>query len=150
MNREQRVAAGLGLFAVTYMVASWRLPRFGLGTAVVDAHVFHLVLGAVLLVLSVLYFLQSARLSAPSKPLLEGVNKILLAKLIGAALVYALVLGKLGYLIATTLFVVGVMLLLGRRRYLPVVAVGAGFSAVTYFIFAYVLDVPLARGILPF
>lgn len=149
MVREQRLAAGLGLFAVIYMVGAWRLPRFAFGSSVIDAHIFPLVLGGILLLLSAIYFVQS-RGKQPAQPLFEGVDKPLLLKLMGASLLYALVLGFLGYLIATSLFLVGVMVLLGRRDWVKTIAIGVGFSAVTYFIFAYVLDVPLAHGILPF
>jgi putative tricarboxylic transport membrane protein len=140
---------GLFLFAVIYLVGSWRLPRFSLGIAVVDAHIFPLVLGSILLLLSILYYLQSAGKPA-GKALLVGVDKPLLAKLIGASVLYALVLSTLGYIVATTLFLLGAMHLLGRRNWRSLAAIAAGFSVITYSLFAYVLGVPLARGILPF
>ena len=42
------------------------------------------------------------------------------------------------------------MFLLGRRKWGSTVAIGVGFSAAVYGLFAYLLNVPLARGILPF
>lgn len=149
MNRDQKMAGGLALFAIIYMVGAWRLPRFALGVSVVDAHVFPLVLGVVLLALSIIYFIQSGGLK-DAKPLFDGVDKPLLWKLIGATILYGLVLGTLGFVVATTLFLLGTMYLLGRRRWVSLVTISAGFSVVVYTLFAYVLKVPLAQGILPF
>lgn len=149
MHREQRVASGLGLFAVVYLVGAWRLPRFGLGTAVVDAHIFPLILGAILLLLSLLYFLQAGRLAA-GRPMLEGVDRRILLALAISTFVYALLLQRLGYLVATALFLGAAMYILGRRGWSALVAVSVGFAVVTYGLFAYLLNVPLSRGILPF
>jgi len=149
MNREQKIAVGLVVFDIIYMIGAWRLPRFALGASVIDAHVFPLLLGGTLLVLSAIYYVQSAR-RPDAKPLLDGVDKPLLLKLVGTTAIYALVLGTLGYLIATSVFLVGVMYILGRRSWRGLVGISLGFSAFTYFMFAYVLSVPLAKGILPF
>jgi putative tricarboxylic transport membrane protein len=149
MVRDQRLAVGLGLFAVIYMVGAWRLPRFALGSSVIDAHIFPLVMGGILLLLSAIFYLQSQG-SKPKGPLLEGVEKRLLVKLVGATFLYALVLGTLGYLIATSLFLITTMRLMDYKKWSGAAAIGVGFAAGTYLLFAYVLGVPLARGILPF
>lgn len=152
MVREQRIAAGLGLFAVIYLIGAWRLPRFTL-TAVVDAHVFPLVLGAILLVLSILYYVQAGgaeQRKAQSQPLLLGVDIPLLLKLFGATLVYSLVLSPLGYLLSTVAFLIGTMRLLGVSGWVKHIGISVAFSLVTYMAFAYLLGIPLSRGILPF
>jgi putative tricarboxylic transport membrane protein len=149
MRREQRVALGLGLFAIIYMVGAWRLPRFALATGVVDAHIFPLVLGALLLVLSVIYYVQAGA-KPDGKPLLDGVNLPLLLKLMGATIAYALLLGRLGFVVATSIFLTGTMALLGSRKWGRTISIGVGFSVGVYVIFVYVLKVSLARGILPF
>jgi putative tricarboxylic transport membrane protein len=149
MRRDQWTALGLVLFALVYMGGAWKLPRFALSTGVVDAHVFPLVLGTLLLLLSAALYLQGAR-QAKGAPLFDGVNRPLLLKLIGATVAYALVLSPLGFVLATSLFLTAAMFLLGRRKWGSTVAIGVGFSAVVYGLFAYVLNVPLARGILPF
>lgn len=151
MVREQRIAAGLGLFAVIYLIGAWRLPRFTL-TAVIDAHIFPLALGAILLVLSLLYYLQAGgaeQRKAQQRPFFEGVNKRLLLQLWASTLLYALLLSPLGYLLATSLFLAGVMWLLGVRPPGKLLAIAVGFALVTYALFAYLLGVPLSRGILP-
>lgn len=153
MGREERVAGGIGLIALVYMIAAWRLPRFALTTTVVDAHVFPLTLGGILLLLSLLYFLQARRVAPKSgteKPLLDGVNRPVLFQLVGANLLYALILSALGYLVSTILFIASALLILGQRRWGLVAALSVGFAGITYFLFAYLLQVPLARGILPF
>lgn len=153
MVREQRVATGLGLLAVIYIAGAWNLPRFALQSAVVDAHVFPLAQGALLLMLSAIYYVRSSRpraVSGPEQPLLAGVDRPILLKLWGGSLVYALTLSFLGYLIATSLFLAWSLRVLGVRKPVQLGAIALGFSVVTYSIFAYLLGVPLARGILPF
>lgn len=149
MRREQPVALGLGLFAILYMAGAWNLPRFALATGVVDAHVFPLILGALLLFLSLVYFVQAGRTPDGPSPL-DGVSISLLLKLMGVTIGYALVLGTLGFVVATSLFLTGTMVLLGRRAWVHTISVGVGFALGVYIIFVYGLKVPLAQGILPF
>ncbi len=150
MRREQIVALGLALFSIIYMAGAWNLPRFALATTgVVDAYVLPLILGGLLLLLSLVYFVQSGR-TPEGKPIMEGVNIPLLLKLIGATVAYALLLGKLGFIIATSLFLIGTMALLGARPWGKTISIGVGFSVGVYALFVYVLKVSLAQGILPF
>lgn len=149
MRRDRIVALGLMLFSIIYLVASWDLPRFALSTGVVDSYIFPLILGAVLLVLSVVYFMQS---SGPkeSTSFMAGVNLPLLLKLFGTTVIYALVLEPLGFIIATAIFLFGNMALLGLRAWVKLTVISVGFAVVVYAVFVYVLEVTLARGILPF
>lgn len=149
MRRDRIVALGLGLFAIIYLVASWRLPRFALSTGVVDSHVFPLILGAALLLLSLIYFLQSGGPKDTSS-FFDGVNLPLLVKMMLATVGYALILERLGFVVATAIFLFATMALLGLRGWLKMSAISAGFAVGVYALFAYVLEVQLARGILPF
>lgn len=149
MRRDRIAAIGLVLFSIIYLVASWNLPRFALSTGVIDSYIFPLILGAVLLVLSIVYFIQSGG-PKESSSFLEGVNVPLLLKLFGTTLIYALVLEPLGFIIATAIFLFGNMALLGLRAWVKMTVISAGFAVGVYAVFVYVLEVNLARGILPF
>ncbi|HEY3365518.1 MAG TPA: tripartite tricarboxylate transporter TctB family protein [Symbiobacteriaceae bacterium] len=152
LNREQKVAVGLAAFAIIYMVGAWRLPRFSLGTTVVDSYLFPLVIGAILLGLSAIYFFvaKKADPATANKPLFEGIDLKVVGKLAGASLVYALLLEFLGFVVATTFFLVLTMWMLGQKGLWKLFAVSAGFSVVVYLVFVKVLNVPLAEGVLKY
>jgi putative tricarboxylic transport membrane protein len=64
-------------------------------------------------------------------------------------LAYILLTQPLGFIIATALFSIAAILVLGgnkRQSFIYSVPI----SLVTYFLFSYVLKVPLPKGILPF
>ena len=149
LTLNQKVALGLGLFSLIYLGGAWNLPRFALATGVVDSYIFPLILGSVLLLLSIILFVQS-RGQTQTKPMLQGVDKPLLLKLFGTTVVYAFILSPLGFVIATTAFLTVNMYLLGRKKWLVNFAVAAGLSLVIYLVFVYVLKTNLAQGILPF
>lgn len=149
MTRDQRVAVGLALFSVIYLVAAWNLPRFGLATGSIDSYVFPMALGAVLFGLSVVLYLQGAG-KKPSGRLLEGTDLPLLLKFMGAVAAYAVIMAPLGFVVATTLFLAAGMLLLGVRKWSLLGIIAVGFAFGVYSLFVFVLKVPLARGIMPF
>lgn len=149
MRRDRIAASGLGLFAIIYMIAGWNLPRFALSTGVIDSYIFPLILGALLLLLSIIYFVQSGG-PKDAKSFMDGVNVPLLLKLFGTTVLYALILEPLGFVIATAIFLFGNMLLLGLRNWVKLTLISVGFAIGVYAVFVYVLEVSLARGILPF
>ncbi|MGE5674851.1 MAG: tripartite tricarboxylate transporter TctB family protein [Mycobacterium leprae] len=150
-NREQKVAIGLSLLAIIYMVGAWRLPRFALGTTVVDSYVFPLIIGAFLLAMSVIYFFVAGRSpKSADKPFWEGVDVKVVVKLVAVSVVYALTLGFLGFIIATTLFLAVAMWMLGTRGWLKLALTPIVFSFAVYSLFVFFLDVPLAQGLMPF
>jgi putative tricarboxylic transport membrane protein len=150
INREQKVAIGLSLFAVIYIVGAWRLPRFSLGTTVVDSYVFPMLIGFVLLGLSILYFFSAGKSKTPDKPFWEGIDVKIVVKMIAACFVYAFVLGFLGFVIATSLFLAGSMWMLGTKGWGKLVVTPIAFSLVVYLLFVNFLNVPLAQGLMPF
>lgn len=149
LTLNQKVALGLGVFALIYTGAAWNLPRFALTTGVVDSYIFPMILGCVLLLLSAVYFVQSAG-QTTSKKILEDVDVPLLLKLMGATVLYAFILSTLGFVIATILFLTCNMYLLGRKKWVSNIIIAASLSLVIYTVFVYVLKVNLAKGILPF
>lgn len=61
---------------------------------------------------------------------------------------YSFGLELLGYITATTLFLVGTMLLMGIRRWVPLVVVPVAFSVVLFFLFYTIFGVSLPREFL--
>lgn len=139
MNRK--IAWALVALSVGYAIAAWRLPRFQM-TTVVDAHVFPLVVAAALFLLSVwLLFQPGGQMRLPDRlrePLYIGLLLIL----------YALMLVPVGFVISTFAFILAASVLLGWRRWRSGVAVAAGFSVGTYYVFVHLLSVPLPAGLL--
>lgn len=151
LNREQKLAVGLALFAIIYLIGSWRLPRFALGTTVVDSYVFPLIIGFFLLGLSVIYFFVAGKSTrSADKPFWEGIDVKIVVKLVGASFAYALTLGFLGFIIATSLFLAVAMWMLGTRGWVRLVLTPIVFSFAVYLLFVNFLDVPLAQGLMPF
>jgi putative tricarboxylic transport membrane protein len=64
----------------------------------------------------------------------------------GASILYALSMPWLGYLLATPLFIMAALAILGHRRWTGMVALAVSFTVVFYVIFAQVLNVRIPVG----
>jgi putative tricarboxylic transport membrane protein len=62
---------------------------------------------------------------------------------------YYFVFETLGYLLATPIFLFGLLSYFNHRKYLTNVLVALGFTAVVYLLFSILLGVPLPAGPLP-
>lgn len=65
-----------------------------------------------------------------------------------AVIVYCLLLGTLGFIITSTVYLFGLMFLLKRRDYLKMAAVSLGVTLLIYGIFNRLLDISLPAGFL--
>jgi putative tricarboxylic transport membrane protein len=74
---------------------------------------------------------------------------LLLAGMVAWTALYYFWFERLGYLIATPLFILGLLSYFNRRRHATNVAVAAGFTIVVYLLFSTLLGVPLPSGPLP-
>jgi len=59
---------------------------------------------------------------------------------------YAFLLGYLGFIATTFLFLIVWMWIIERIRWLTIIGISVGVTAVLYFIFEYFLEVPLPTG----
>lgn len=66
--------------------------------------------------------------------------------LIGVAAAYAALFEPLGFLIATPLFVLGALAVMGKRNWGGMVVIAVVFAVVTYVIFAQILSVRIPVG----
>ena len=64
----------------------------------------------------------------------------------GAALLYALLMPRLGFVLATACFLLGMLLYLGERRPLVLALLPLGFSAAVYLVFGRLLHVMLPHS----
>ena len=76
-------------------------------------------------------------------------NVLVLIGMVAWTALYYYVFESLGYLIATPVFLLGLVSYFNRRKYLTNVLVAVGFTAVVYLLFSILLGVPLPSGPLP-
>ncbi len=62
-------------------------------------------------------------------------------------LMYAFVIGYLGFILTTFLFLIVWMWIIERIRWMTIVSISIGVTAVLYFIFEFFLEVPLPTGL---
>lgn len=128
------------------MWLAWDLPRFQL-TTVIDAHVFPLAVGALMLALSAVLWIQAGSRTV-REATWAGVDVrrgVLLALL---SLLYILTLEPLGYVVSTVGFLFLAPAVLGWRRWWVSVLVALTFAGGTYYLFNSIFLIPLPRGIL--
>jgi putative tricarboxylic transport membrane protein len=85
--------------------------------------------------------------SRKEDPLFRGrVGLVLMAAM--GSIAYLFLMPLLGYFLATSLFAVGLMMALDRKRWISILLVSLGWIVFAYFIFYRLLCVPLPLGIL--
>lgn len=136
------------VFSIIYMIASWRLPRFTMTTAI-DSWVFPMFVGAVEMILSIwLWIIAVGDGSVKKSPWSNLELKGGLAMII-LAIAYIILLEPLGFVISSTLFLALSPYFLGWKRWGMSISIAVIFSIGMYMVFK-TLMVPLPQGILPF
>ncbi len=67
---------------------------------------------------------------------------------VGIFLLYAFILGPVGFIFTTFLFLILWMRIIEGIRWVTILSISVGVTAVLYFIFEYFLEVPLPAGFL--
>jgi len=150
-----------GFFAVAlggiYLIATLNLRHPTMGDPT-GPKVFPLIVAILLIFLGVLLLMKEIITPKERRSILsfqlpaEG-KKVLIRIVITAiaGIIYGLVLVPLGYLISTTVFMLGLMFLVNTfARWKQNIMVSFGFSLVTYIGFATLLHLSLPRGIFSF
>ncbi len=153
-----RADAALAAVAIVgagaYLLLDWNLPSARIGDPL-GPRAFPALIGGGLVLSGLLLFLETwkkRRLAAsPVEPRSAEQKHVplLLAAMVAWTALYYLSFDRLGYLIATPLFILGLLSYFNRRRHVANLAVAAGFTIVVYLLFSTLLGVPLPAGPLP-
>lgn len=81
------------------------------------------------------------------EPLPRGRAALRVAGILVLAFAYAAALEPLGFILASTLFLLGAMLLAGARKLLYLILVPPGLSILLFYVFYRLLEVALPRGL---
>ena len=153
MGRKLAVTAAA--IAVIYSILSSMISVRGLEDPV-GPRMYPLLLGAGMAIISLLLWLDARQVepaaAAPpaAEPGLRRRQYVGVAGASAAALVYALTMETVGYLVATFLLMLGLLTAFNRGRHVVNFAVAAGTSAVLYYGLKKFLGVPLPSGLFGF
>ncbi|WP_175410511.1 tripartite tricarboxylate transporter TctB family protein [Streptomyces sp. TRM64462] len=160
---QRTLALVLGAFAVAYTVLAYRIPDFTAVEVPVQPGTLPRGLGVVLIVLSVALFFQKPKeeqnakdaQDAPAAAPRSASGRFRDARTDPAVLLlaicgYVALFVPLGFVISTTLFVVGTAWYLGFAKHWVSTLVGLGVSLSLYLAMSEGLDVALPTGPLPF
>ncbi|UAL49344.1 tripartite tricarboxylate transporter TctB family protein [Sutcliffiella horikoshii] len=147
---NRKLGLALFFFAGVYLFLSYQIPSYTY--ALVDADVVPKGLGFLLLILSILLFVQKKEETEQEKEK-RTIPKKELYVLLGVAgfiLIYIFLLEIVGFVIMTATFVFTCSSFLGYKKYKVSVLVAIIFSLLLYFLFNYLLLIHLPPGVLPF
>ena len=143
--------------AAAYLVLDWKLPSARIGDPL-GPRAFPALIGGGLVLSGLLLFLETwtkrrragdAVAAAGPRSVEQKHVALLLLAMVGWTALYYVSFDRLGYLIATPLFILGLLCYFNRRRHAVNLAVAAGFTIVVYLLFSTLLGVPLPSGPLP-
>lgn len=147
---NQKIAAGLLLFSIFYLVLTFNLPAYKY--VPVDSDMIPMGLGFLLVILSIcLYFAKDNHVTSEeeSKEKVPGKEKLMVLSVLGFIILYIFLLEPLGFVLSTLIFIFGCSRFLGYKNYLVNGIVSVIFPLAVYFAFTKGLQVALPPGILP-
>ncbi|MFD0944200.1 tripartite tricarboxylate transporter TctB family protein [Savagea faecisuis] len=147
---DRKISIVLFLFALLYLFLSYQLPNFEY--ALIDSDILPKGLGFLLIVLSIILFIQNKEESEAEKikRQIKKEDLILLIATIVSLLAYVTLFEILGFVVTTILFLVITMRMYGYSNWKISMVVSITFTFVLYFSFNYILKIYLPQGILPF
>ena len=145
------------VLAALYLYATERLPSLEIGDPL-GPKAFPRLLGAGLILAAILMMVEMvrARKAPPARaemaaaPPREPGAPLVVAAVATWTLVYFLLFERLGYVIATTLYLLPLMMYFNKGKRTMNVLTAVLFCVLSYLLFTKLLGVNLARGILPF
>lgn len=153
-TRRELIVVGIVLvgFAVAVGSQTWKIVTVS-GLSPSGPAALPVAVTGGLLVFSLLFLLQATKRShGHLERHIESEHAVThmgtVAQVVGALILYAALLGPLGYLIATTALFVGVSRILGSKRWVLNIIVGIVLAAAVYFGFTELLGVRLPAGVL--
>jgi putative tricarboxylic transport membrane protein len=143
------------VLAAVYFYATAQIPSLEIGDPL-GPKAFPRLLGIALVVTGAMLFAEivrarreKGRLVEKPKPLDHG-HLPVIAAVVAFTAVYLAFFDWLGYVLATTPYLLGLMAYFHRGKWLSNILTSVLFSVLSYVLFTRVLEVSLARGILPF
>jgi putative tricarboxylic transport membrane protein len=142
------------LLAAVYFYATAQIPSLEIGDPL-GPKAFPRLLGVGLILSAVLLFIETVRgrKDEPARPALSREQRrhlwIIAAVVCWTALYFA-VFEKLGYVIATTVYLLALTAYFNRGKWLANVLTSTLFCVGSYLLFSKALGVTLAPGVLPF
>ncbi|QNN53845.1 tripartite tricarboxylate transporter TctB family protein [Nocardioides mesophilus] len=146
------LVAGAGLFSIGVVLLTQVFAIDADGYSLAGPRFFPLVVLTLLTALSAVYMLQQALAIARRsglRPVEPFRHMPAAAALVALLVVYALVLGTVGYVLATSVFFIGAARAMGSRHLTRDVVIGIGLSLLVYLVFTRALGVFLPEGVLP-
>ena len=145
------------LLAGVYLYATEQLPTLEIGDPL-GPKAFPRLLGAGLLLAAVLLFFEivkdrkavAANAPRANAAANRGNSTWVVAAVAVWTLLYFLVFERLGYVVATTLYLIPLMAYFNKGKWTANVVTAVLFCIISYFLFGKVLSVNVARGVLPF
>jgi len=148
--KDRLLAAVAAVAAIAYLYADWRMPPVALGDPL-GPRAFPALIGALLLISAGLLALETwQRAPARANPGSERRSShlpVLLGVLVWTVCYYA-AFEPAGYIVATVIYLFGLICYFNRGHHIANIAVAGGFTAVAYVLFSYLLDVQLPAGAL--
>lgn len=145
MNPEMVVGLFSALFGTVYTVAAWNLPDAAIGNPMAPKY-FPLVVGILSIIFSVMLLLKASKNKSfvKKKKSADPGYWVLIAGLIASCLIYALILERIGFLIATPLFLGSMLFLVnGLGGWKMNVLVSVLFSSGVWYIFEKIFMITL-------
>ena len=150
---DRVIFVGTIILAGVYFWATEQLPSLEIGDPL-GPKAFPRLLGACLIITAIVLLLEilrarkTAPAAAPQSTANHGSYKVVAAAA-AWTLVYFLVFELLGYVIATSIYLLALMAYFNRGKWVANVLTAILFSLISYWMFK-ILGVNLARGIMPF
>lgn len=147
-KNEIVIASVLIVISVTVYTLTYQFPH---QTVALPPTAFPRFVSACLFILAVILLYQGivgVKKQTASQPAKVPVDKVFWVRfgvMFLAAFAYTSLLPVVGYVIATLLFVLGIMLLFNERRWLWLIIVPITTSIALYFLFRRVFHIPLPR-----
>jgi putative tricarboxylic transport membrane protein len=147
---DRKIAVVLFIVALIYLLLSYQLPAFPY--TIVDADVLPKGLGYLLVLLSLILFLQNRPETEEQKQKrkLEKQEVIILLSILGIVLLYIFLLETVGFVINTIVFLIITTRVLGYVKWRTNIVVSVLFTLILYISFNYLLQIYLPQGFLPF
>ncbi|RBW68033.1 tripartite tricarboxylate transporter TctB family protein [Bacillus taeanensis] len=147
-NTQKKISVVLMALALGYLLLSFQLPAFPY--AIVDSDVLPKGLGFLLLILSILLFIEKKTTNQQDKPALDKKEIKILLITLGLILAYIVLLEPIGFVLDTMVFLIVTTRILGYQNWKITISVSVIFTLVLYISFNYLLNIYLPQGILPF